>query len=97
MRPRLNVSSDRLVKPGNQPATPGLQGKSGFHCTIAAPIYPEQTDWIGSVGSGSMLIESILSTEWQCLKNKTDLYKAITLLKCVMLLTLNCRNLSTDI
>ena len=31
------------------------------------------------------------------LKNKTNLYKAITLLKCVMLLTLTCRNLSTDI
>ena len=51
-------------------------------------IYPAQSDHIGSVGSGYTLIESILSTEWQCLKIKTDLYKAITLLKCVMLLTL---------
>ena len=25
--PRLEVSSDRLVKPGIEPATPGLQGK----------------------------------------------------------------------
>ena len=25
--PRLKVSSDRLVKPGIEPATPGLQGK----------------------------------------------------------------------
>ena len=45
----------------------------------------------------SKLIESLLSTEWQCLKNKTGMYKAITFLKCVMLLTLTCRNLSTDI
>ena len=68
--PRLNVSSDRLVKPGNQPATPGLQGKWFIHNTTAAPIYTEHTDRIGSVGSGSTLIESILSTEWECLKIK---------------------------
>ena len=30
------------------------------------------------------------------LKNKPDLYKAIAILKCVMLLTLTCRTLSTD-
>ena len=59
-------------------------------------IYPDQTDLIGSVGYVFTLIESILSTEWQCLKNKTDMYKAITILKCAMLLTLTCRNLSTD-
>ena len=32
--------------------------------------YPDQTDRIGSVGYVSTLIESILSTEWQCLKIK---------------------------
>ena len=37
-------------------------------------IYPDQTDRIVSVGSVSMLIESVLSTEWQCLKNKTGMY-----------------------
>ena len=63
LRPRLNVSSDRLVKPGNQPAIPGLQGKLFIHNATAAPIYPKQTDRIGSVGSGLTLIESILSTE----------------------------------
>ena len=31
------------------------------------------------------------------LKNKTGMYKAIAILKCVMLLTLTCRILSTDI
>ena len=31
------------------------------------------------------------------LKNKTGMYKAISILKCVMLLTLTCRNLSTDV
>ena len=31
---------------------------------------PDQTDRIGSVGYVSILIESILSTEWQCLKIK---------------------------
>ena len=64
---------------------------------IANSIYLDQTDRIGSVGSGSRLIESILSSEWQCFKNKTDLYKAIRLLKCVIFLTLTCRNLSIDI
>ena len=51
----------------------------------------DQTDRIGSVGYVSTLIESIQSTEWQGLKNKTDMYKAITILKYVRLLTLTCR------
>ena len=41
----------------------------------------------------STLIESILSTEWQCLKNKTGMFKAITILECVRLLTLTCRKI----
>ena len=57
---------------------------------------PDQTGRIRSVGSVSTLIESILSTEWQRLKNKTGMYTAITILKCVMLLTLTSRNLTTD-
>ena len=56
--PLLNVSSDRLVKLGIKPATPGLQGKWLIHCTVAAPSCRDQTDRIGSVGSGSTLIES---------------------------------------
>ena len=36
-RPRLKVSSDRLVKPGIEPATPELQGKRFIHFTTAAP------------------------------------------------------------
>ena len=35
--PRLKVSSDRLEKPGIEPTTPGLQGKSLIHYTTAAP------------------------------------------------------------
>ena len=35
--PRLKVSYDRLVKPGIEPATPGLQGKRFIHCTTLAP------------------------------------------------------------
>ena len=35
--PRLKVSSDRLVKPGIEPATTGLQGKRFIHYTTAAP------------------------------------------------------------
>ena len=35
--PGLKVSSDRLVKPGIEPATPGLQGKLFIHYTTAAP------------------------------------------------------------
>ena len=36
--PRLKVLSDRLVKPGIEPATPGLQGKQFIHYTIAASV-----------------------------------------------------------
>ena len=35
--PRFKVSFDRLVKPGVEPATPGLQGKWFIHYTTAAP------------------------------------------------------------
>ena len=41
--PRLKVSSDRLVKPGIEPVTCGLQGKQFIHYTKAAPsLYGEQ-------------------------------------------------------
>ena len=33
----FKVSSDRLVKPGIEPATPGLQDKRFMHYTAAAP------------------------------------------------------------
>ena len=33
------VSSDRLVKPGIEPATPSLQGQGFIHYTTAAPQY----------------------------------------------------------
>ena len=36
--PRLKVSSDRLVKPKIEPATPGLQGKGFIHYTTAATL-----------------------------------------------------------
>ena len=35
--PRFKVSSDRLVKLGIEPASPGLQGKWLIHYTTAAP------------------------------------------------------------
>ena len=35
--PRLKVLSDRLVKPGIEPAITGLQGKRFIHYTTAAP------------------------------------------------------------
>ena len=35
--PQLKVSSDRLVKLGIQPATPGFQGKRLIHYTTVAP------------------------------------------------------------
>ena len=35
--PRLKVLSDRLVKPGIEPAASGLQGKRFIHYTTAAP------------------------------------------------------------
>ena len=39
MGPQLKVSPDRLVKPGIEPATPGLQGKRFIHYTTAAPTF----------------------------------------------------------
>ena len=36
--PWLKVSSDRLVKEGIEPVTPGLQGQRFIHYTTAAPI-----------------------------------------------------------
>ena len=36
--PQLKVSSDKVVKPGNKPSTPGLQGKRFIHYTTVAPI-----------------------------------------------------------
>ena len=92
------VSSDRLVKLGVEPATPGLQGKWFIHYTRLPFLFTRiKLIVFDQLDLDLLLIESILSTEWQCLEIKTDLYKAITLLKCVMLLTLTCRNLSTDI
>ena len=37
MGPWLKVSSNRLVKPGIEPVTPGLQGKWFIHYTTVAP------------------------------------------------------------
>ena len=36
--PRLKVSSDRLVKPGIEPATPCFKGKQFLQHTTAAPV-----------------------------------------------------------
>ena len=36
--PRLKVSSNRLVKPGIEPAIPGLQGKRFIQYTTTVPI-----------------------------------------------------------
>ena len=36
--PLLKASSDRLVKPGIEPATPGLKGKRFIHYTTAATL-----------------------------------------------------------
>ena len=38
-RPKLEVSSDSLVKPGIEPVTPGLQGDWFIHYTTAAPVF----------------------------------------------------------
>ena len=36
--PRLKVSLDKLMKPGIEPGTPGLQGKRFIHYTTVAPV-----------------------------------------------------------
>ena len=42
--PQLKVSSDRLVKPKIEPATPGLKGKRFIHYTTAAQPVKYFTD-----------------------------------------------------
>ena len=37
--PQLNVSSDRLEKPGVEPENPSLQGEWLIHYTTAAPFW----------------------------------------------------------
>ena len=37
--PQLKVSSDRLVKSGIEPTTPGLQGEEFINYTTAAPVF----------------------------------------------------------
>ena len=37
--PQLKVSSDRLVKPGTEPANPGLQGEGFIYYSTAAPVF----------------------------------------------------------
>ena len=50
--PRLKVSSDRLVKPGIEPATPGLQGKRFIYYTMAAPSCHARLQEFSSGGGG---------------------------------------------
>ena len=38
MGPRFKVSSERLVKPGIEPTTPGLQGEWLNHCATEASV-----------------------------------------------------------
>ena len=42
---QLKVSSDRLVKPGIEPAIPGLQGKRFIHYTVAALLLTSYCDF----------------------------------------------------
>ena len=42
--PWLKVSSGRLVKPGIEPGTPGLQGKQFIHYNTAAPTQFNESD-----------------------------------------------------
>ena len=55
--PLLEVTFDRLVKPGIVPATPGLQGKRFIHYTTAAYI-----DWYENspLSQETQLIEHVL-------------------------------------
>ena len=39
--PQLNVSSVRVVKPGIEPATPGLQGKWPIHYTRLTLLFTQ--------------------------------------------------------
>ena len=46
---RLKVSSDRLVKPGIKPASPGLQGKQFIQYTTAAPLFTMRLDYMHDI------------------------------------------------
>ena len=60
--PWLKVSSDRLVKPGIEPATPGLQGKRFIHYTTVAPysMYDLVLNIFGIIPSFMMLSDIFL-------------------------------------
>ena len=50
MGPWLEVSPDRLVKPGIEPAIPGLQGKWPIHYSTAAPEYVGRSaNYLGNI------------------------------------------------
>ena len=61
MGPWLKVSSDRLVKPGIEPVTPGLQGKWLIHYTTAAPRIQIKTNVLSVLSSGSKLFAKVIS------------------------------------
>ena len=60
--PRLKVSSDKLVKPGIEPATPGLPGKRFIHYTTAAPniIMIAKRFWNTTENSSPAFIKGML-------------------------------------
>ena len=60
--PLLNVSSDRLVKLGIEPANPGLQGKGLFHYTTALLFTGIKLIILDQLDLGLRLLNPILST-----------------------------------
>ena len=78
--PRLKVSSDRLVKPGIEPATRGLQGNRFIHYTKGAPsLYGEQYQCYQHVTDKKHhkehLCESILNWDLWSVRRRSMLFK----------------------
>ena len=63
---QLKVSSDRLVKPGIEPGTPGLYGERFIHYTTAAP---KKKDSVGREPA---------DLDMHCFKNKIHKIRAET-------------------
>ena len=59
--PRLKVSSDRLLKPGIEPATPGLQGKRFIHYTTAAPRIEDSSSLFNYKRMEQLMFDEILN------------------------------------
>ena len=74
--PQLKVSSYRLVEPGIEPATPGLQGKWLIHYTTAAPTSGNR--YTISIENNFIITEFLLCVRQFGDQNKVFLHEQVS-------------------